>query len=93
MKRMSANLWPGLTSEGLPMLIPDLTAPPVYLQTLSTPYGTMGAVLPLVLVLLYSSSIEMSAGGEEQIFASSICLFALHCTCSQCWPISSDIVN
>lgn len=61
---MCASLWPGLVSEG-PPFCKDLTAPPVYLQTLSTPCGTMGAVIPLGITLLYISSIDLSAGGEQ----------------------------
>lgn len=64
LRRMCDSLWPGLTSEGA-LYFTDLTAPPVYLQTLSTPYGTAGAILPLGLMLLYASAVDRSRGGER----------------------------
>ncbi|KAG2433575.1 hypothetical protein HYH02_012691 [Chlamydomonas schloesseri] len=64
LRRMCDSLWPGLTSEGA-LYFTDLTAPPVYLQTLSTPYGTAGAILPLALMLLYSSAVDRSKGGSS----------------------------
>ncbi len=62
LRRMSENLWPGLTSEGA-LYFPDLTAQPLYVATLSTPYGTAGAILPLALVLLYVSIADRAAAG------------------------------
>lgn len=80
---MCASLWPGLVNEG-PPFCQDLTAPPVYLQTLSTPCGTMGAVIPLGITLLYISSIDLSAGGEqEQTFFFSLA-GPHYCNCCRC---------
>ncbi len=59
---MCSSLWPGIASEGI-LYFKDLTAPAVFLQTLSTPLGTLGAIVPLCLVLLYTVSSELSAGG------------------------------
>eukprot|EP00798_Chlamydomonas_sp_ICE-L_P002401 gene2401-8710_t len=60
LKQMSTNCWPGLTTEG-PMFFVDLSSPPVYLQTLSTPFGSMGALMPLALVLIATTSADKSA--------------------------------
>jgi len=56
---MCASVWPGLDSEGI-LYFKDLTNPPVFLETLSTPCGTAGAVLPLALVLLYARTLSSS---------------------------------
>ncbi len=62
---MSDNLWPGLTSQGLPPFT-DLTAPPLILSTLSTPFGTAGTLIPLGLALMYNSAVDRSAGGGQR---------------------------
>ena len=62
--RMSSGMWPGLASEGC-LYFTDLTSPAVLLSTLSTPFGSLGAILPLGLVLVYSSSIDLSIGGQS----------------------------
>ncbi|EFJ48647.1 hypothetical protein VOLCADRAFT_117564 [Volvox carteri f. nagariensis] len=81
LRRMSDSLWPGFTGEGL-LYFQDLTAPPVYLQTLSTPYGTAGAILPLALVLLYVSAADRSAGGSSPgiHIALKLLVVPLYCT-------------
>ncbi|KAF5842472.1 hypothetical protein DUNSADRAFT_7082 [Dunaliella salina] len=56
---MCASVWPGFDSEGI-LYFKDLTNPPVFLETLSTPYGSAGAVLPLALVLLYARTLSSS---------------------------------
>ena len=63
--RMSSSLWPGLASEGA-LYFTDLTSPAVYLETLSTPFGTLGVVLPLALVLMYTSSVDLTAAGKSR---------------------------
>lgn len=60
LKHMCFELWPGLQKEGLPFFV-DLTLPSVVLSDYSTPYGTAGAVFPLLLVLSYASSLEKAA--------------------------------
>lgn len=59
---MSAALWPGLVDQGT-LYFKDLTAPPLYPQHLSTPYGTMGTVLPLLGVLMHVRAVDNSAAG------------------------------
>eukprot|EP00983_Pelagomonas_calceolata_P021093 662013-Pelagomonas_calceolata.AAC.3 len=61
---MCASVWPGLDSEGI-LYFKDLTNPPVFLETLSTPCGTAGAVLPLALVLLYARTLSSSLAGAQ----------------------------
>ncbi|GIL86695.1 hypothetical protein Vretifemale_14945 [Volvox reticuliferus] len=80
LRRMSDTLWPGFTAEGL-MYFQDLTAPPMYLQTLSTPYGTAGAILPLAIVLLYVSAADRSAGGSSPGIHIALKLLALPLYC------------
>ncbi|GIL51732.1 hypothetical protein Vafri_7664 [Volvox africanus] len=80
LRRMSDTLWPGFTAEGL-LYFQDLTAPPVYLQTLSTPYGTAGAILPLAIVLLYVSAADRSAGGSSPGIHMALKLLALPLYC------------
>lgn len=63
LRQMCDALWPGMASEG-GLLFKDLTSPPVILQTLSTPFGTAGAILPLAIFFVYLSVLELSAGGE-----------------------------
>ncbi|KAG2442265.1 hypothetical protein HXX76_002352 [Chlamydomonas incerta] len=84
LRRMCDSLWPGLTSEGV-LFFTDLTAPPVYLQTLSTPYGTAGAILPLALMLLYSSAVDRSRGGSSPgiNMALKLCAIPLYITALQ----------
>jgi hypothetical protein len=60
---MCEAVWPGMNNEGL-MYFTDLTNPPVFWETLSTPYGTAGAVIPLALVLLYTRTLSSSLAGE-----------------------------
>ncbi|PNH04291.1 hypothetical protein TSOC_009558 [Tetrabaena socialis] len=81
LRRMSDSLWPGLTAEGL-LYFTDLTAPPVYLHTLSTPFGTAGAILPLALVLLYVSAVDKSAGGSSPGISTALKLLALPLYCA-----------
>ncbi|GLI69238.1 hypothetical protein VaNZ11_013813 [Volvox africanus] len=80
LRRMSDTLWPGFTAEGL-LYFQDLTAPPVYLQTFSTPYGTAGAILPLAIVLLYVSAADRSAGGSSPGIHMALKLLALPLYC------------
>ncbi|KXZ57013.1 hypothetical protein GPECTOR_1g915 [Gonium pectorale] len=81
LRRMCDSLWPGLTGEGL-LYFTDLTAPPVYLQTLSTPFGTAGAILPLGLVLLYVSAMDRSAGGRSPGINIALKLLSLPLYCA-----------
>ncbi|KAG2498063.1 hypothetical protein HYH03_003824 [Edaphochlamys debaryana] len=76
MRRMSEGLWPGLVNEGA-LYFGDLTAPPVYLQTWSTPYGTAGAILPLALVLVYLSGTDRAAGATSPGIFSALKLLCL----------------
>jgi len=76
---MCTSVWPGLDSEGL-LYFKDLTNPPVFLETLSTPYGTAGAVFPLGLVLLYSRALGSSLAGEDPCVTAWLCCFL---SCSQ----------
>ena len=60
LRHMSTNLWPGLAAEGL-IGLTDLTQPPLTLApTLMAPHGTMGALIPLGLVLAYTNAAENS---------------------------------
>lgn len=60
---MSAAVWPGFPLGGPPGLR-DLSSPPVFPGTLSTPFGTMGAVVPLAIILTYVRGVDKSATGE-----------------------------
>ena len=60
LRHMSTNLWPGLASEGL-MGLNDITLPPIsFSPALTAPHGTMGALIPLGLVLAYTKAAENS---------------------------------
>ena len=72
---MCASVWPGLESEGI-LYCTDLTNPPVFLETLSTPYGTAGAVLPLGVLLLYTRALQASVAGV------CVCVYACVCVCA-----------
>lgn len=64
LRQMSTGMWPGLSTEGLPFYT-DLTSPAVFLETMSTPFGSAGAVLPLAITLAYINIIDRSSGGAE----------------------------
>lgn len=80
LKYMCSSLWPGFVTGGT-LYFKDLTAPAVYLQTLSTPLGTMGAVMPLSLVLLYISSIDLAAGARVPGIIAALRLSAVPIYC------------
>lgn len=64
LRHMSTNLWPGLASEGL-MGLNDLTQPPLtFSPTLSAPHGTMGALIPLGMVLAYTRAVDHSSASN-----------------------------
>ncbi len=92
---MSAALWPGLATEG-PVALRDLTSPPVFLGTLSTPFGTMGAVVPLVLLLTYVRGVDTSTAGAACFIVASWgraahlgdALWAAHC-----WPRIEELLS
>ncbi|GAX79742.1 hypothetical protein CEUSTIGMA_g7183.t1 [Chlamydomonas eustigma] len=80
LSRMSSSMWPGFATEGLPGLT-DLTSPALFLQTLSTPYGTLGAILPLGLVLLYTSSTDLTAGARVPGILAALRIMAIPYYC------------
>ncbi|MEW5317121.1 MAG: hypothetical protein WDW38_008448 [Sanguina aurantia] len=64
LRQMSTGMWPGLSTEGLPFYT-DLTSPAVFLETMSTPFGSAGAVLPLAITLAYINIVDRSSGGQS----------------------------
>ncbi|GFR40737.1 hypothetical protein Agub_g1347 [Astrephomene gubernaculifera] len=81
LQRMSDTMWPGLNTEGT-LYFGDLTSPPVFLQTMSTPYGTAGAMIPLALVLLYVSAVDKSAGAGSPGINAALKLLAVPLYCA-----------
>ncbi|KAJ9525427.1 hypothetical protein QJQ45_003169 [Haematococcus lacustris] len=79
--RMAAALWPGLTSEG-PWLLQDLSSPPLYLATLSTPFGTLGSLLPLAIVLTYLRALDAAPSAQVPGILAALRLVALPYYCS-----------
>ena len=64
LRHMSTALWPGLANEGL-IGLTDLTQPPFSLSpNLSAPHGTLGALIPLGLVLAYTRAAESSSASD-----------------------------
>jgi len=71
LRRMSENLWPGLVDQGF-LIFRDLTPPPLYLDTMSTPFGTAGAIFPLAISLMYARCVDLSASGRSAAISAAL---------------------